>query len=97
MLHFILALSCFSGDPGCKRSEAPLTPKFNFLGENIVHPVFLELYYVLTGKYKLEYSVYFNESSQNLDLTGLILQSWTISIPHEVYSQVTIPHGLQGL
>ena len=41
--------------------------------------------------------MYFSESSQNLDLTGLILQSWTISIPHEVYSQVKIPHSLQSL
>ena len=40
---------------------------------------------------------FFNESSQNLDLTGLILQSWTISIPHEVYNQVKLPYGLHGL
>ena len=61
--------------------------------EIIAHLVFQELYYVLTGKY----SVYSHESSQNLDLAGLTLQSKTISIPHEVYCQLKVPHGLQGL
>ena len=43
----------------------------SFLGENIVHLVFQELYYVLTSKY----SAYSHEFSHNLDLARLTLQS----------------------
>ena len=61
----------------------------SFLGENIVHLVFWELYHALTG----QYSVYSSESSQSLDLAELTPQSRTISIPDEVYCQVKILHG----
>ena len=47
----------------------------------MVHLVFSDLYYVLTGIYR----VCSHESSPNLDLAGLTLQSRTISISPEVY------------
>ena len=63
---FHSVLESFSGDTGCKRSEAP---KFSGRKYRVVHLVFLELYHVLTGKF----SVYSHESSQNLDLAELTL------------------------